>query len=341
MKNLLFIILLASALCGCSKKETLHIYTWSDYIDPEFIENFEKENNCKVVIDTFDSNETMYAKLKAGAAGYDICFPTEYFIPLLKNENIIEELDISMLPNVVKNIDLRFCKNDNLKYYIPYAFSYTGILYRKDKFPNVKFQLWNDMFELQSVARVCMFDDIREIIGLALKEHGYSVNSTNQLEISRATKIAHRWKRCVVKMDNESYKNGIANGEVDIAMGYNSDAIQLILEMNDNIGFTVPSITGTTSSMDTIVILKSSKKKELAYKFINALYEKNNAVKNCEYICAPMPIQNLAKNLSDEFKYNEYMIISDKLLKQCETINDVGSNLDMYNKAWDKIKSAK
>lgn len=340
MKKLLSVLLIVSLFCGCGKKEILYIYTWSDYINPDFIEKFEKKNNCKVVIDTFDSNELMYAKLKAGASGYDICFPTEYFITLLKNDNIIEELDLLKLPNVKHNIDYRFCKHDNsLKYYIPYAFSYTGILYRKDKFPNINFQLWNEMFTMNSAVRICMFDDIREIIGLALKESRYSVNSTNQNEIMRAATIAHKWKKSVVKMDNEAYKNGIANGEIDFAMGYNSDAIQLMVEMGDNIGFIVPTLTGTTSSMDTITILKTSKNKELAYKFINTLYERETVIKNCEYICAPMPIQNLTDYLSEDFKITEYMYISDKLLKHCETIEDVGSNIEMYNKAWDKIKS--
>lgn len=338
MKKLLLILLSTSLICGCKKQETLHIYTWSDYLDPDFIAKFEKENNCKVVIDTFDSNETMYAKLKAGATGYDICFPTEYFIPILKNENIIEKIDISKLPNVEKNIDKRFCKNDNLNYYIPYAFSCTGILYRKDKFSNINIKTWDDMFAMKSITRISMFDDIREIIGLALKSNGFSVNSTKEDELLIASKTAYKWKQAVVKMDNEGYKNGIANGEIDFAMGYNADAIQLMMEMGDNIEFIVPPI-GTTSSMDTITIFKSSTKKDLAYKFINALYERKTAVKNSEYICAPMPIQNLTEYLSDDYKKIKYMFITDELLKRCETIEDIGDTIEFYNKVWDIIKS--
>jgi len=55
--------------------ETLHLYTWADYISPEVVQKFEKQQGCKVVIDTFDSNESMFAKFKAGAAGYDLVFP--------------------------------------------------------------------------------------------------------------------------------------------------------------------------------------------------------------------------------------------------------------------------
>ena len=68
--------------CG-SKKNELHIYNWADYMNPALIEKFEKEYNCKVVMNYFDSNEALYAKLKAGATGYDILFPTSYMSKLM------------------------------------------------------------------------------------------------------------------------------------------------------------------------------------------------------------------------------------------------------------------
>ena len=90
--------------CGPSKPE-LHIYTWSDYVDEDVKSKFEEENNCKVVIDTFDSNEAMYAKLQAGSTGYDIITPSSYQIPLMAKNKMIIPLDHSKIPNVKKNFD--------------------------------------------------------------------------------------------------------------------------------------------------------------------------------------------------------------------------------------------
>jgi spermidine/putrescine-binding protein len=86
----------------------LHVYTWSDYISPDVLASFEKALNCKVKIDTFDSNETMYAKLKAGGAGYDIIMPSSYLVSLMAKEGLITKFDHARIPNVRKNFDKNF-----------------------------------------------------------------------------------------------------------------------------------------------------------------------------------------------------------------------------------------
>ena len=85
--------------CGPAKPE-LHIYTWSDYIANDVIARCEKENGCIVKVDTFDSNEAMFAKLKAGSTGYDIIMPTSYQIPVMIKNGMVQKLDHSKLPNV-------------------------------------------------------------------------------------------------------------------------------------------------------------------------------------------------------------------------------------------------
>ena len=104
IKSILAAAVSASALAALAGGE-LHIYTWSDYIAPEFVGKFKEKYGCKVVIDTFDSNEAMYAKLKAGGSGYDIITPSSYLVPTMAKEGLIVELDHSKLPNVRKNFD--------------------------------------------------------------------------------------------------------------------------------------------------------------------------------------------------------------------------------------------
>ena len=348
MKNKMFKTFAAAAmsallLCGCfDNTPKLYVYTWADYIDPELVSKFEKDNGCEVVIDTFDSNETMYAKLLAGAAGYDIIMPTEYVMPQLINADLVDKLDIVKMPNVATNFDSMFTSEWSLKYNVPYAFSCTGVLYRKDKFPEDKqFLDWNDMFAApETKGRVCMMNDIREVLGIALIVCGYSANSTNEVELSEAAKLAIRWKRCSIKMDNECYRSGIPSGEFYVAMSYNSDAIQLLVDNAEAIGYSVPT-NGTTSSIDVFCIMKNSKSKDLAYKFIDMFYELDNAVSNAEYNGVPMPVRGLYDALSDEYKAIPFMKVTDELKSKCEDIKDVGDNLDKYSKAWDKVLSTK
>lgn len=137
LKRLLVVLLSVAMLVGCSdSKPTLHIYTWADYIDPEVIQAFEDKYNCHVCVDVFDSNEAMFAKLKSGAAGYDLITPTSYFINMLVENDIIQELDTNKLQTVMKSFDNKY--NDMIyqpvfKYTVPYAISYGCLFYSKDK----------------------------------------------------------------------------------------------------------------------------------------------------------------------------------------------------------------
>ena len=281
--KIIALILATLALVGCEDKQKLYIYTWADYIDPELVQEFESKNGCEVVINTFDSNESLFAKLMAGAKGYDLIMPTEYIMPQLINAGLIDKLDVTKLPNVTNNFDKSFASEWSLVYDVPYAFSCTGILWRKDKCPSdLSFNDWNDMFDERLKGHICMMNDIREVLGIALKHKGYSVNSTNQVELNEAIKLSRFWKSRSSKMDNESYRSGIPAGEFYVAMAYNSDAIQLFADDNDNIGYVVPT-NGTTSSVDVLCIMKDAKNKDLAYKFIDMLYDLPNTVRNAEY----------------------------------------------------------
>lgn len=344
MKKLIYSILTACALCGCANdKEKLHIYTWADYFDPEMLVKFETENNCQLVIDTFDDNESMLAKIQAGATGYDIIMPTSYIIPTMKKLDVLETIDISMLSNVVKHFDKkydRFLLDTSMKTSIPYAFSITGLAYRYDKISSTNIvESWNLVFDERFNGRICLLNDIREMLGAGLIMSKASVNSVNSKNLNNALKFCRKMKAQAKKLDSVQYRIGLATGEYWLAMGYNSDMLQ-VLDENPGIclKFFIPQ-EGSTCGFDEFVIIKNSKKKELAYKFINFFYDPENAAKNAEYICTCVPNKDMFEYLDDEYKTNEFMNPTKEVLNRLELIKDVGPDIKKYNDAWDKFMS--
>ncbi|MDB6140802.1 MAG: potD, partial [Verrucomicrobiaceae bacterium] len=133
MKRLLFLLL--ALVASAEARDQLHLYTWADYIKPELVSKFEAAHHCKVVIDTFDSNESMYAKVRAGAAGYDLIVPSSYMVKLMADQGLIIALDAAKLPNL-QNIDsevLGKIPDKKMAHAVPYATSYGVLGYRKDK----------------------------------------------------------------------------------------------------------------------------------------------------------------------------------------------------------------
>lgn len=331
---------------GCvDKKSTLSLYTWDDYIDPSIISDFEKEYDCDVVIDVFDSNEAMYSKLQYLNIGYDIILPSSYQIVMMKNANMIDKLDYSLLPNVKKYFDTRYEKlliSEIKDYSVPYAFSMTSIAFRTDKI-NFDLTSWSDIDKLNITNNICLFNDMREIIGASLKCLGFSANTTNKTELFLSMELAKKWKRKIIKMDNEAWKSGIMNGEFNVVMAYNSDIFQIMNDLGDSskIKFVIMK-EGILSCFDEFVISKNSKNKELAHKFIDFIYRPDIAKRNIEYILAVMPNCEAVKMLPDNMKHNELIVPSENILDKCEIIKYLDGNIyDLYINVWDKIKASK
>lgn len=352
MKSIAAAALAAGLIAGCApSKPELHIYTWTDYISPDVIEDFEEKFNCKVVVDTFDSNESMYAKLKAGATGYDIITPTSYQISLMAKENMIDKLDHSKIPNVKKNFDKRFAQqilDPSFTYSVPYAVTYTGFCYVKDKIPaGADVNTWSILGNEALKGRISLMDDQREVIGAGLMALGYSINSENPKEVDKAVEQVLKWKSNVRKFDSESYKTEVASGAITLGLGYSTDVTQLIVGDEDegtkprpDIGFALPK-EGFTIAFDEMVVASASKQKDLAYAFMNFIYEPEVAKENMEYICGPNPVAPAIAALDED--YRKIIILDDNILKRGQLLKgfDDPKVLELYNKAWDRIKAGK
>lgn len=335
------VIAMIALVVGCGpRKPALHLYTWADYIDPELVKAFEEAHNCRVKIDTFDSNETMYAKMMAGSGQYDIVFPSSYQIVLMKDKNMLQPLDKAKLPNVTAQFDKTFeatILNPDFAYNIPYAITFTGIAYRKDKMKAAPTS-WGVYAEADAKGRSSLLNDQRETIGAALKFLGYSLNTTNPEELEKAKGVILQWKKNVAKFDNEQYKTGIASGEFTLVQGYSGDIAQLIQEDAEKIGFVFPQ-EGFSTACDEMVIPKTAQQVELAHAFINFMYEPAHAAKNIQYICAAMPNKGGIALLPEDFKKNPAICPSAEILAKAEVIRDLGERNALYIKVWDAVKA--
>ena len=328
-------------VAGCAKPaaKTLHVYTWADYIKPEVVQRFEQENGCRIVIDTFDSNEAMYAKIKAGAAGYDVITPSSYMVSIMNKEGLLQPLDHARLPNL-KNVDpeyLAIALDPKLNHSVPYMLTNTGIAYLKSKVPDFE-PSWAAFDRADLGRRVTMLNDMRETIGAALKFLGYSLNTTNDQELEQARDVVIRWKKNLAKFENEQYKSGLASGEFVMVHGYSGDIVQVQGE-NEDIAFAAPR-EGTSVSCDDFVVPKSAKEVALAHAFVNFLHDPKNAAANSEFIGYLCPNSASYPLLPEDFRSNPAVFLDPAVKAKSEVILDLGDDNVKYTRTWDQIKAA-
>jgi len=344
IKKISVLLLLAFTILfisGCGqKKRVLHLFCWADYISPEIITQFEKENNCKIVYDTFDSNEAMYAKLKAGASGYDVIFPSDYKIKIMEDSKMLLPLDKSKLPNI-QYLDKQILNkmfDPNMKYSVPYMMSYTGIGYNKKKLPNFE-PSWTIFEDPQFKGRMTLLDDYREVLGAALFCKGLDPNTTKDESLEIARKKVMLWRKNIAKFENEQYKNGLANGEFNVVMGYSGDLMQIIDENKDELAFAIPK-EGAMLCCDTMVIPVNAPNVDLAHKFINFIHTPAVAAKNIEYTCYRCPNTAAYKLLDKSILENNAIFVSPEVLNKCKFIKEAATEIDAkYLNVWNKIKT--
>lgn len=333
-----------SSLPSCSKKSagaggTLRIFSWEAYLNDDVKKKFEELADCTIEIETFDSNEAMLAKLEAGATGYDLVVPSSYAVQVLKRKGLIQQLDHSKLQNLW-NIDKSYLEkaaDPKMEFSVPYMMAPTCLAYLSSKVPNAE-NSWALLGREDIKGRVTILDDMREVIGAALKLLGHSLNSTNPDQLAAAADLAIGWKKNIAKFENEQYKGGIVSGEFFLVQGYAGDLLQVSGE-NEDMRIFVPQ-EGTAFSCDDLCIPKDAKNAGLAHRFIDFVTGAEIAAENMEWIGYRAPNTAAYSHLSEDFRGSEVLFPSEELFAKCEPIADLGDKLPLWSKEWDRVKNA-
>lgn len=266
--------------------QTLYLYNWGEYTGENIIRDFEEETGATVVQENFDSNEQMYIKV-ANQEPYDVLVPSDYMIERLIEEDLLQKLDKSKLTcmdklaGAVKGLPY----DPKNEYSVPYFWGTVGIVYDKTKVEvrDLEAEGFGIFLDEKYKGEVYLYDSERDSFMMALKELGYSMNTTNEKEIQDA----YNWLvQCVETMDVEIVTDEIidnmAQGRKALGIMYSGDATY-VMEENENMGYYMPE-TGTNLWSDAMVIPKNAKNPELAHAFINYASDYEGAYDNSSYV---------------------------------------------------------
>jgi len=327
-------------LPSCTEqKKTLNVFTWADYLSEDAAASFEDKHDCKLVIDTFDSNEAMLAKLESGATGYDVIVPSSYVVKELQAKDLLLDLDHTKLPNL-KNIDTTYLEralDSEMKVSVPYMLAPTCLAYLRTKVPDAE-PSWSLLDREDLKGRITLLDDMREVLGGALMLLGFSLNSTEPAELEEAVKVAIRWKKNIAKFENEQYKTGIASGEFFLVHGYAGELLT-VRDENGDIEVVIPK-EGASFNCDDLCIPKTSKGVDLAHSFINHLCDAEVAAQNMEFIGYRAPNAAAYQMLTEDFRSSEILFPPDEIFAKCNPLAYLGDKLPLWTSAWEKVKNA-
>jgi putrescine transport system substrate-binding protein len=283
-------------------ERVLNIYNWSDYIDPQVIENFTRETGIKVRYDTFDSSDVLETKLLAGKSGYDVVVPTGYFLERQIKAGIFQPLDKSKLPNL-SNVWPEIAKRlaiydpDNI-YAVNYMWGTTGIGFNVAKMKEILssdsvVDSWDIVFRQENLSKfkdcgVHMLDSSDDILAAALKYLGLDPNAKAPAELERAAQLIETIRPSVRKFHSSEYLNALASGEICFVVGWSGDIKQAQKRAAEarngvEIGYVIPK-EGAQMFFDNLAIPKDAPNAADAHAFINYLQRPEVAAKNSNFL---------------------------------------------------------
>ena len=328
-------------LSSCGKKDdnTLYLFNWTYYTPDSVLQDFEKEYNCKVKVDTFDSNEVMYAKLKAGADGYDITFPSQDYTSIMIKQGMLKKIDHAAFTNA-SNINPKVLEkltfDPNMDYSVPYYMGAAGICVNKQKVHNYN-KSWT-IFEREDLkGHMTMMDDMREVMGDALALKGYSVNTVDSKVLGDITNyINQKWKPNLVKFDAEGFGKSFASGDFWLCQGYPEIVYGEVDESlwEDTIEFFIPP-EGGPATMDCMVVLKDAPNPELANEFINFIHRPEMYAIFIDTFRYPCIVNTEA--LQYTTKPSMY---PPEQANTCTLKEDLGDSVEKFYNIWQRIRFA-
>ncbi|KTC76102.1 spermidine/putrescine-binding periplasmic protein precursor potD (SPBP) [Legionella birminghamensis] len=337
-------LIIAFGLCFYSMTAcaaVVNVYVWGGEIPKTVVQQFENETGIKVNFSTYDSNETMYAKLKASSNTiYDVILPSGYFVERMKKQNMLHPIDPQKLPNL-KNLDPVFTNNDydrGNQFSVPMIWGLTGIFYNAGTIKSPP-DSWAKLWEKQWQKQLMLLDDSREVFAIALMSLGFDPNDSDADHIRLAYEHLLKLVPNIKLFASDSIQAIMIDEDASLGTAWNGDAFKAQSE-NKAIQFIFPK-DGFVIWVDCLAMPLNPPHPEEAYAFINFILRPD--ISSQIALKEGHAITNLAgrKLLPQSLQQNTLIYPPADILQRGHFQRDVGEEtLLIYNQYWEQLKLA-
>jgi spermidine/putrescine transport system substrate-binding protein len=323
------------------EEKKLSFFNYDTYTGENTLADFNAATGIEVKLDLFADGDELFTKLKAGNPGYDVIVPPSNTLERMIKANMVIALDHSKIPNIA-NVDPLFMNasfDPGRKFSLPYMWGTVGIGYRISKVEGAP-DSWKWLFDDQKYAgKVAVLGDQEHAIGGALKYLGYSYNSTNMEELTKAKDLLIAAKSIIKKYADDTGQDLLAQGEVDLTMEYNGDIAQLMAEDKD-VSYIIPK-EGSNVWEDAIAIATGAPHPENAHAFINYVFDKDAGKHIAETIQYATPNKAAKEIMDPAYRENAAIFPPDDVVAKCEYAAYLGEEaLRVRDEIWTAIQAA-
>jgi putrescine transport system substrate-binding protein len=273
-----------------AEDKVVNVYNWVDYIGETTIEDFTKATGIEVVYDTYDSAETVEAKIMAGSSGYDVIDTSSTNLPRFIPSGVFEKFDKSKLPNW-KNLDPAILKvladrDPGNDYAFPYMWGTTGITVNvdmvKERIPNAPVDSMELLLNPEYMAKlgdcgINILESPGDVIPMTLKYLGKDPNSESPEDLEAVVKAFEPVRQHIKTFDAANYLNALPNKELCVSMTWSGDYATAKTRAKEagidlNLAYNVPK-SGSGAWFDVMIIPSDAQHKEAAHVFLNYLMD--------------------------------------------------------------------
>jgi spermidine/putrescine transport system substrate-binding protein len=351
MKKLAIVLACCSLLAACGKSgagsaggsaaglTSVTVFMYSEYIDPDLVQKFQKETGLKIVLDTYENTEEMMSKVSSAGDQYDVVVVSDHAIPVMAAKGTFRALDMSRIPNA-KNVSKRFARppyDPAGKYSLPYQWGTMGLVYRKDKLPGFV-PSWAAVLDpARQPGPVVLLDSMRDLMAAALFQRGFSPNTRDAAELKTAGELlgSARTKKMIGFYGSPDSVGKVLAGDAWIGIAYNGDAVS---KLDKNTDFGVPS-EGTIIWVDAMTIPAKAPNPAGAQKFMDFILRPDVGAQLSNFLDYATPNEASLPLITPEVRNDARVYPPDSQTARMVMLEDVRGATTLYDQVWTRVKA--